>query len=148
MTIELYKNTFVTLEEAEIYFEERFDSNEWFQIEEKEKEALLTYASKKINRLDFTGTKAEEAQPMEFPRNFGTPQDIKDAVCEEAISLLKGKENTHIQNQENNISSISLGVGAISYVSNIQNNEATVFKSKTALYLIKKWTKKGYNIPF
>lgn len=148
MTIELLKNSFVTLEEAQIYFEERFDSKEWFDLDTEIKEQLLIHSSKKINALDFVGTKSSESQPMKFPRNYELPQDIKDAVCEEAISLLKNKSNSHSENQNNNISSISLGAGSISYNQTSKRDEENIITSKTALYLTKKWTKKGYNIPF
>ena len=148
MTIELYKNSFVTLEDAQIYFEERYDSNEWFELDDKEKEQLLVQASKKTNALDFVGKKLDKSQPMEFPRNFDLPQDIKNAVCEEAIAIIKNKNNSHLDNINNNISSISLGAGSVSYQKNSQNNEENLFVSKTAFHLTKKWTKKGYNSPF
>ena len=41
MTIELYKNSLITLEDAELYFEERYDSKEWFELEQKEKEIIF-----------------------------------------------------------------------------------------------------------
>jgi len=73
MNIELYKNSFVTLEDAQVYFEERYDSNEWFELDDKEKEQLLIQSSKKINSLDFVGEKLEKSQPMEFPRDYDLP---------------------------------------------------------------------------
>ena len=43
MAIELYKNSLITLEDAKYYFEERYDSKEWFELEEKEKENILIF---------------------------------------------------------------------------------------------------------
>ena len=148
MTIELYKNSFVTLEEAENYFDERYDSNEWFELQESDKEKLLISSSKKVNSFDFSGSKADENQPMNFPRDYGTPQDIKDAVCEEALTMVKKSDNIHIQNQNNNITSISLGAGSVSYATAGLSDEAKIILSPIASNLIKKWTKKGYYIPF
>lgn len=144
MAIELYKNSLITLEEAELYFDERYDSKEWFNLDKKEKETILITASQKINSFDFIGSKLIQNQPMEFPRNYELPQDIKNAVCEEAIKLLKNNKNIHQQNQENNISSINLGDSSVSYKFSkpIEHSLA----SNLAYQLIQKWIKKGYNL--
>lgn len=148
MTIDLYKNTLVTLEDAQIYFEERFDSEKWFEQDEETKEKLLTTASKKISKFDFVGNPLDIQQPLAFPRDFDIPQDIKDAVCEEAFALIQKNQNVHLINQEQNISSISLGAGSVSYANTSKSDESKLLISSTALYLVKKWIKKGYNIPF
>ena len=148
MTIELYKNSFVTLEDAQTYFEERYDSNDWFALEEEDKEKLLITASKKINTFDFVGEPLEDNQPMAFPRDYALPQDIKDAVCEEAISLISKADSIHAKNQEDNITSISLGAGSVSYGAGSNSDEKKLLASSTALYLVKKWIKKGYYMPF
>lgn len=147
MTLELYKNTFVTLEEAEAYFDERFGSEKWFDkdLADKTKEQLLVTASKKISSFDFVGSALEPGQPMAFPRDYEMPQDIKDAVCEEAYSMLNQEASVHKKNQEANISSISLGVGSVSYNSTASVvGEDSVLDSKAALNLVKKWVKKGF----
>ena len=90
------------------------------------------------------GKPLEKDQPMAFPRDFELPQDIKDAVCEEAYSMLSKESSVHKKNQESNISSISLGAGSISYNAPVSLNEDTLLDSSTALYLIKKWVKKGF----
>ncbi len=146
MTIILYENSFISLEDANVYFDERYDSESWISLDDEQKEKLLITATKKINKFDFCGQKADESQKLEFPRDFGTPQDIKDAVCEEAISLAMTQNNLHRTNQQNNISSISLGVGSVSYNTSKKLNEENLLLSETALYLVKKWTKKGYKI--
>lgn len=83
---------------------------------------------------------------MSFPRDYELPQDIKDAVCEEAYSLLTQESSVHKKNQEANISSISLGAGSVSYNSSYSFAEDSMLVSKTALYLVKKWIKKGFFI--
>ena len=148
MTIELYKNSLVTLDEAQNYFEERYDSNKWFEQDEKTQEKLLITASKKLSKFDFVGVPINTSQPLAFPRDFEMPQDIKDAVCEEAISLIQKSQSVHLENQAQNISSISLGAGSVSYTNSSKSDESKLLISSTALYLVKKWIKKGYNIPF
>ena len=149
MTITLYQNSLVTLEDAQCYFDERYDSADWYALEETEQEKLLIGASKKISRLDFVGTPEQTSQPLAFPRDYELPQDIKDAVCEEAYSLINSQDNNiHKKNIENNISSISLGAGSVSYNTTALNSDDNQLSSSTARYLVKKWVKKGYPITF
>lgn len=145
MTIELYKNSLISMEDALLYFQERYGSQKWFELGEDEQEQLLITASRKINRFDFVGEKAEESQPMEFPRNYDTPQDIKDAVCEEAIAVAQNTGSVHDENKKAGITSISLGSGSITYRDSSLNQEDSQLFSAEALYLVKKWVKKGYN---
>lgn len=145
MTIILHKNSFITLDEADIYFDDRFDSEKWYELDAEEKEKLLISASKKINAFDYVGIKEDEAQNLEFPRNYGTPQDIKDAVCEEAFSMSQKSKDMHKLNQDANITSISLGAGSVSY--NLPpKDESSLLVSCAALYLVRRWTKKGFNL--
>lgn len=149
MTITLYQNSLVTLEDAQCYFDERYDSADWYALEETEQEKLLIGASKKISRLDFVGTPEQTSQPLAFPRDYELPQDIKDAVCEEAYSLINSQDNNiHKKNIENNISSISLGAGSVSYNTTALKSDDNQLSSSTARYLVKKWVKKGYPITF
>ena len=149
MTITLYQNSLVTLEDAQCYFDERYDSADWYALEETEQEKLLISASKKISRLDFVGTPEQPSQPLAFPRDYELPQDIKDAVCEEAYSLINSQDtNIHKKNIENNISSISLGAGSVSYNTTALKSDDNQLSSSTARYLVKKWVKKGYPISY
>ena len=146
MTLELYKNTFVTLDEAEGYFDVRFSSDKWVGIDDLTKEKLLITASRKISALDFIGSPLEVGQRMAFPRNYELPQDIKDAVCEEAYVLLSHCDDVHKFNQESNISSISLGVGSVSYNQTGLKTLESVLVSKEAQRIVAKWIKKGFLI--
>ena len=125
MTITLYQNSLVTLEDAQCYFDERYDSADWYALEQEQQEKLLISASKKISRFDFVGS-------------------VQDAVCEEAYALINSSDNIHQKNIENNISSISLGVGSVSYNTANIGFETNKLSSSVALYLVKKWVKKGY----
>jgi hypothetical protein len=145
MTITLYQNSLITLEYAQIYFEERFDSAKWLELDDTEKEKLLITASKKISGFEFVGEKENNSQPLAFPRDFNMPQDIKNAVCEEAYAILEYSQNSHAQNQDANITSISLGAGSVSYGQNPKSEDTKMLHSNIALYLVKKWVKKGFN---
>ena len=142
MQIILYKNSLINLEDAKCYFDERYDSEKWYKLDDNEKEKLLITASKSISRFDFVGNIKEINQPLAFPRDYDIPQDIKDAVCEEAYALIEKMENIHQKNLDNNISSISLGVGSVSYHQNNTKCRDFLF-SPIALHLVKKWVKKA-----
>ena len=148
MTIELYKNSLISKEDASLYFQERYGSQKWFELTEEDQEKLLISASRKINRFDFVGEKAELGQTMQFPRNYGMPQDIKDAVCEEAVSMAQNSDNVHTENKKSGIKSISMGSGSITYNDKTFSEEDGQLLSENALYLVKKWVKKGYNVEF
>lgn len=147
MTIVLYKNSFVTIEEAQAYFDERYDSQTWLGLSDEDKEKLLISATRKINMFDFCGEKEDKSQDLEFPRDFGTPKDIKDAVCEEAIQIATNAKDPHAKNKEKGVASISLGAGSVSYNAEAKSEESKLLVSCTALYLVKKWTKKGFSFP-
>ena len=142
MSIILYKNSLITLEDAQCYFDERFDSDKWHELDDNVKEKLLITASRLISRFDFVGKAKEISQPLAFPRDYDLPQDIKDAVCEEAYALIEKMNDVHQKNLSNHISSISLGVGSVSYH---QNNSVSkdILYSPIALYLVKKWVSKA-----
>lgn len=144
MAIILYENSLITLDDAECYFDCRFNSNDWYALETSEKEQLLITSSRILNRYDFVGNKKESTQPMAFPREYEIPQDIKDAICEEAYSRIHSKSNIHQKNIENNISSISLGTGSISYQTDYYSLQDKELISSTARYLVNKWVKKGF----
>lgn len=144
MTIVLYKNSLVTLEEAENYFDVRFNSGDWYGLEEKDKEKLLITASQVLSRFDFVGCPQDTTQPLAFPRDYEIPQDIKDAVCEEAYARINSAADVHQKNLENNISSISLGAGSVSYNTGSLSATDRQLVSSTARYLVNKWVKKGY----
>lgn len=82
------KISIVNIEEANQYFDERFDSGCWFALNDSEKFYALCLASKKLNYFDFVGEKTTPEQYLAFPRDYAIPQDIKDAVCEEAYTFV------------------------------------------------------------
>ena len=84
--------SYATLAEAQTYFNSRLDSDDWDDASESDKTKSLVQATKSIDRLNFLGSKTSSTQDRQFPRydDSETPQDIKDATCEEAIMLVGG----------------------------------------------------------
>lgn len=87
-------NSYITLADAETYFNERLNSDAWEDANENDKKRALITATKSIDRLNFSGAKTNDDQVLQFPRDddASIPTTIKDAVCENALILLDDKD--------------------------------------------------------
>lgn len=161
--IKLYENSFITLEDANQYFSERFGSTSWESAQDDDKEKALITATKRINRLAFIGQKKSFTQPLEFPRKFSCgyyppslemPAEIKDAVCEEAITLIEYVNNNGEESlNDPSFTMQSFKLGDVSVTNANTANSDNVSRvlqrdlmSENANFLVSKWTKKGFNI--
>jgi hypothetical protein len=93
MTVELTDaNSYVALDDAETYFEERLNADSWHQAEEVDKMRALIMATKAIDNLNFTGEKTDTEQTLQFPRydDADIPNEILEACYECALSFLDG----------------------------------------------------------
>lgn len=89
-------DSYVTLTEANAYFDARFGSDAWTALAtDALKEKALKQATRHIDRFRFWGTKGDAAQALQFPRGDPpvtatvavVPQSVKDAQCEEALAV-------------------------------------------------------------
>jgi len=85
-------NSYVTLTEAEDYFEGRLFANDWHSATSSEKQQALLQACKDIETLKFIGTKYNDYrvghvnyQKLEFPRRFPSIFIQCDSVLETYI---------------------------------------------------------------
>ena len=88
--LEIYKNTYVTIEEADEYFNEKLGADFWADLDETSKEKALVTASRQIDIQPFLGRKADPEQEMSFPRiirgkKYDVLNRIKAAVCEQTF---------------------------------------------------------------
>lgn len=148
---------YVTVDEADNYFNSTLNADSWAACENKQ--AALFTAHRKIDKLPFIGTKKNPSQNESFPRVikgqiFEVPQCIKEAVCEEALTVYQFIQNSgnEVYNGavSTNYQSVKLGDASITYGSSSgsavsQNNN--VLLSKTALLLLSGWTRTGFDIP-
>lgn len=143
MTIFLYENSFVTVDTADLYFQNRPNSEAWADLSVLKKEQALIFATMKINNFNFVGNKKSQSQKLEFPRDFSPelPLEIQYAVCEEAFAILF--PSPHFENRQKGISSVSLGNSSVSY---FDRENWGVLLSVDALNFVSKWTVKNYDI--
>jgi hypothetical protein len=137
MALTVGTDSYISLADAETYISENYISTEakavaWAALSDGNKEILLRKACKKIDRQLYTGIKAEDSQSLEFPRAIRTncrreawpllnvyfdsdwiiqtetPEAVKSAQAEEAISLAKGTPK-RLELQAQGVKSFSIG---------------------------------------
>ena len=143
MTLTLYENTFITLAEANAYFNGRPHSQSWQSLTDTEKEQAFIFATLKINSKHFVSSKLYADQPLEFPRDFypQIPAEIQYAVCEEALAV--AENSVHSKNKELGISSMTLGSSSVSYKTSATSD---ILLSQQASAFLSKWLTKSFNI--
>lgn len=94
-------DSFITLEQAETYFDGRLYAAEWSGTTDGDKEKALKMATRTLNRMAWRGSLTDDSQVMAWPRQgvidpegreiavTTVPQDVKDAEAELALALLR-----------------------------------------------------------
>ena len=92
-------NSYVTLVEANNYFDTRLHSLKWNEATDEDKTKALLQATKRLEREKYFGDRKSSSQKLSFPRvGLGyidsilldniIPEQLKDAQCELAIFML------------------------------------------------------------
>jgi len=93
-------NTYVTLAQADAYFDERLDSTDWTGATDNNKGKALVQAARRLDQIRWVSIKADADQKLQWPRSAAVdedgntvdsdeiPQCIKDAQCEMALFML------------------------------------------------------------
>lgn len=89
--------TYLTVDEAQEYFDTRLHSEVWEEASLEDKLKALITSSRLVDTLNFSGEKTVSDQPMQFPRSGSTliPDAIKIAVCEMSLALLDDIDMEH-----------------------------------------------------
>jgi hypothetical protein len=101
-----------SVEEADNYFAMMLEGQRWHYTERLKRLQALVSATKRIDRLNFVGEKADEDQPLQFPRGTDTevPVDIRQATYEFALALLNGVDP---DTEADNLAMSSQGYGGL-----------------------------------
>jgi hypothetical protein len=62
-------NSYVTVAEADAYFEDRLDIAAWSSASSVQKSQALVTATRMLDELEWTGVAVSESQPLAFPRS-------------------------------------------------------------------------------
>ena len=124
MALEQYVNCYVSLEEAEEYFDTRIDAAAWFAADTEDKESALVTATLILDENQFIGVAVSSDQSLGWPRSgamyldpklglwIEIPEDeiparLQKAVFEQAYHLLTN-ENL-LDGKSQNFEEISVG---------------------------------------
>ena len=156
MALVINKNTYVTVEEADTYFNQRLSSEAWLEAESEDKEKSLIMATRVINQFRYIGRKLSNDQKLAFPRIDSSlvlndaqlikynlnqdkvPEDVKYAQLEQAIYYLEG-EDANRQLMDAGITSFSSNGASFS----MQNDGYAALSQSARLYLKPYLTKGG-----
>jgi len=136
MALVLNTNSYVTIADADTYFETRIDSAEWEAADDETKEQALVTATQLIDERHWIGAAVSSSQALAWPRknaiyydprmgqqitvaNDEVPSQVKIAVYEQALHLVQNEDllAQKIQTFE------SISVGSISLSDS--NNDVT-----------------------
>ena len=105
-------NSYVTVIEADDYFDSRLNSSVWSSSTSKDA-ALITAAYDLDSTFNWVGEPASETQSMEWPRLYVAgvesteiPFDVKRAQMELALAYLSG---TYSTTQESSLQAVKMG---------------------------------------
>jgi hypothetical protein len=117
-TITVGENSYIDIEEANEYFENRLHAESWSGADSETKEKALRQATRAIDRQPIRGCKTDISQSLAFPRHPDTeiPEAVKEACCEEAIALLERGNSQRRKLQQEGVQSFSLGNTSETYV--------------------------------
>jgi hypothetical protein len=97
-------NSYVTVAEADAYFDDRLNAAAWTSADESTKSKALVTATRLVDDFRWEGAAVSADQALAFPRNGyyfdprkgclasfpeGTPQKVCDAVCELALHIME-----------------------------------------------------------
>lgn len=130
--LEKYVNSYVSVPEADAYFDSTLQSEEWNKYDTTTKEKALITATRQIDRLPFAGRKLDINQSLEFPRTTtnlpftdGIPDAIAYATCEQALFLLKGGSKRQ-ELQQQGVKSYTLGDLSETFSENLTDAQKTI----------------------
>ena len=156
MALVLNTNSYVSIADADTYFETRIDSANWVAATDEIKEQALVTATALIDDNSWIGSAVSSSQALAWPRKNAIynddrlglqitiadseiPSRVKTAVYEQALHLIDNEDV--LMGQSQTFESIS--VGSISLSDSNGDTTRTPMKPSTALKPIRPLIRKG-----
>ena len=109
MALELNTNSYVTVDNADSYFETRIDSAAWFDASDEVKEQALVTATQLVDDNAWIGSAVSPSQALAWPRKYAIyydqrlgqeisfsvteiPERLKTAIYEQALHLVNNED--------------------------------------------------------
>jgi hypothetical protein len=136
-TITVGENSYIDIDGADEYFAGRLHAESWSGADSETKEKALKQATKEIDRQPLKGRKATDTQELSFPRYPDTeiPEAVKEACCEEALTLLERGNSQRRKLQQEGVQSFTLGNMSETYAAGVGKG----LISQEAKELLKPW---------
>ena len=113
-------NSYVTVAEADAYFETRIDSDIWFDASNSEKIQALVTSTAVLDQMSWAGVAVSAEQSLAFPRNGsyfdpragqvvvldGVPSRVVQACYEQALHILA---NEGLYSSTGSVTSLQVG---------------------------------------
>lgn len=130
VTITVGTNSYISLADANTYFNARLYCDAWTTSTDDNKSKALLMATAKIDRQRLKGEKVDDSQTLQFPREIfvgrnymdayrgegwytedAISQDVKNATCEEALKILQNgaSANQRLELQQQGVKRFKLG---------------------------------------
>lgn len=97
-------NSYISLEDADDYFENKFQNELWVNLTDEEKQQLLVTSTNRLDAETYTGYKTVSTQSLQWPR-YGIfdrdgypyghdeiPNNLKKALCEYCHFILSADD--------------------------------------------------------
>lgn len=122
MALEVGKNTYLTLEEAQSLAQSELDSDSteyklWTSLSDADKEAILKRGTMDINTLPFKGSSLKYKYELKFPRLINgkeqLPEAIKIAVLIQGLMSKLATSSKYYELVLNGVESMTVGPNSI-----------------------------------
>lgn len=151
--LEIGTNSYVTIEEADLYVSTHYRTSDveretWTELSEEDKQVLLLQASSALEQLPIIGRKSSRVQSLAFPRWPMTevPMAVKHAQIEEAVARGDGQSlQEHAETAgrlRRGVRSFSIGNFSESY--RVNRSIDPVLVSEKAATLLQRYTGGGF----
>ena len=141
--------SYISVEDADVYFGDRYGADQWRAATEVHKAQALATATRSIDVQRLRGRKTDDAQPLAFPRAiywrgaWNTETEIHEAVkaatCEEALAILS-QDQQRVTRQRDGLTGVSIGDASESYSAEaLARAQSGELLSAQARMLIRPW---------
>lgn len=127
LTLTVNENTYISRANATLYFEGALHGASWVAATDTVKDQALVTATRMLDRQRWQGSKYDSEQALAWPRSGVTdregnsidetavPQDILDATCELALSLIIDSDVQNSSSSSQNIKRVQAGSASVEY---------------------------------
>ena len=141
--------SYADIEYADAYFGDRYGADQWRAAAEIPKAQALATATRSIDMQRLRGRKADDSQPLAFPRAIywrgvwstedAVPEAVKAATCEEALAILS-QDTQRAERQRAGLTGVSIGDASESYSAEaLARAQSGELLSAQARMLIRPW---------